>query len=425
MQAATVLKIFVVLYVLQYVVTRYLASINRAYYLNRSNQKNSIEALGIDASDLQASVSYADDKYFFGRLSSWFSFLFLILFIWLGGFGWLENLANSTATNAGFDNEIATGLFFFLYLYLGQMLMQLPFDYYQTFVLEEKHGFNKSTIAIFFGDRVKGLLVALPLAGLFFGVLLWIMSSMGPNWWVFAWAAVFGFMVLTTWLFPTFISPLFNKFEPLAEGELKDSIDKLSDKVGFENSGVSIMNASMRSSHGNAYFTGIFGKKRIVLFDTLVDSLMPKEIVSVLAHELGHFKLKHVRNNLIQSFVLTGLMLFIMSKCLPLDVFYRAFGFLTVSNYGALVTFSLWWGLVQFVLTPLFTLLSRKNEFAADKFAFSHIGTSADLIEALKKLRSENKAVPLSHPWYSSFYFSHPPIIERLAALKALENNNA
>ncbi len=423
MQTMTVLKIFIVLYTLQYALTRYLASINRSFYLDSTNQKNSLESLNINHADLKSSIAYAEDKYNFGRLSSWFSFVFLIVFIWIGGFGWLEGIAKSSA--GGFGGEVATGLFFFLFLYLGQMLMQLPFDYYQTFVLEEKHGFNKSTLPIFFTDRLKGLLIALPLAGLFFGVLLWIMGEMGTNWWAYAWAAVFGFMVLTTWLFPTLISPLFNKFKPLPEGELKESIDELSGKVGFENSGVSIMNASMRSSHGNAYFTGIFGKKRIVLFDTLVDSLLPKEIVSVLAHELGHFKLKHVRNNLIQSFVMTGLMLFIMSKCLPLEVFYKAFGFDAVSNYGALVVFSLWWGLVQFLLTPVFTLLSRKNEFAADKFAYEHVGTSDNLINALKKLRSENKAVPLSHPWYSSFYFSHPPIIERLAALKALENNNA
>jgi len=417
-----ILKIFIVLYVLQYVATRYLATINRQYYRDKTNQKKSIEALSIKPSDLKSSIAYADDKYFFARITSWFSFLFLVVFLWIGGFGWLEDVARNSAVKLGFDSPIATGLFFFLYMYLGQLLIQLPFDYYQTFVIEEKHGFNKSTLKIFFMDRLKGLLVAVPLAGLFLGTLLWIMSAMGPGWWLFAWAAVFGFMILTTWLFPTLISPLFNKFKPLPEGELKTSIDELSDKVGFENSGVSIMNASMRSSHGNAYFTGIFGKKRIVLFDTLVDSLLPTEIVSVLAHELGHFKLKHVRNNLVQSFFMTGLMLFVLSKCLPAEPLYQAFGFNGVSNHAALVVFSLWWGLAQFLINPIFTALSRKNEFAADKFAFEHVGTSANLINALKKLRSENKAVPLSHPWYSSFYFSHPPIIERLAALSALEN---
>jgi STE24 endopeptidase len=225
------------------------------------------------------------------------------------------------------------------------------------------------------------------------------------------------FSILTAWLYPTFLAPLFNKFKPLEDGELKTKIFDLAERVKFNATGLSVMDASVRSSHGNAYFTGVFGKKRIVLFDTLIEALNVKEVVAVLAHELGHFKLHHVRWMLIRSIAMTGFTFFLLSLALPLEQFYAAFKLQGVSNYGALVVFSLWFGLIDFVLSPIETYLSRRNEFAADAFALSHIEDKNELAHALLKLREKSHSMPISHPWFSGFYYSHPPMMERLQAM--------
>ena len=185
------------------------------------------------------------------------------------------------------------------------------------------------------------------------------------------------------------------------------------------------MNASIRSTHGNAYFTGIFGEKKIVLYDSLVKALEPKEIVAVLAHELGHFKLNHVRWGLFRSTLISALLFYVLSICLPLKNFYLAFGFQGISNYAALTTFSLWFSIINFILIPIGSLISRKNEFAADHFAGLHIDNPKNLISALLKLRETNHSMPLSHPLYSSFYYSHPPLIERIKPLIKMKHKSS
>ena len=217
------------------------------------------------------------------------------------------------------------------------------------------------------------------------------------------------------------LAPLFNKFSPIEEGDLKEKIFGLAKKISFETSGIFIMDASTRSTHGNAYFTGVFGKKRIVLFDTLVKNLSSNEVVAVLAHELGHFKLKHIRWALIRSILFTGILFYLLSLCIQMKDFYTAFGFETISNYAALVIFPLWFSLISFLLSPLMSFLSRKNEFAADEFAVSTIKNSNDLGSALINLSKSNHSMPLSHPLYSQFYYSHPPIVERLEAMNYYE----
>jgi STE24 endopeptidase len=226
-----------------------------------------------------------------------------------------------------------------------------------------------------------------------------------------------GFSLLAMWLYPTFLAPLFNKFAPLEKGPLQDAIFALAKKVDFKTAGIFIMDASRRSSHGNAYFTGIFKEKRIVLFDTLVKSLTPEELVAVLAHELGHCKLHHIRNALLRNIAMTGVIFFLLSRCWQLEAFYQAFSLAGISTYGALVVFSLWFGLVDFFLTPIGSWMSRCNEFAADAFAKQHLPASALLRTALIKLRESNHGMPLAHPLFSFFYYSHPPLMERLRAL--------
>jgi STE24 endopeptidase len=253
--------------------------------------------------------------------------------------------------------------------------------------------------------------------GVLLSVLLAIMATTGDYWWILAWVALTLFSLVTAWLFPTFLAPLFNKFRPLEEGDLSVKIRELASAVKFPTSGVFVMDASTRSSHGNAYFTGIFGEKRIVLFDTLLSALRTDEIIAVLAHELGHFKLNHVRWSLIRGSLILGVGFFLMSLCLPIEAFYSAFGFDGISNYAALIVFSLWFGLFNFFLQPLSSYISRKNEFAADRFASQFPGGGQNLREALLKLREQNHSVPVTHPWYSLYYYSHPPIVERLKLL--------
>ena len=243
------------------------------------------------------------------------------------------------------------------------------------------------------------------------------MNSMGSTWFIYAWLTIFTFSLLTAWLYPSLLAPLFNKFSPLEEGDLKDGIFTLAEKINFKTDGISIMDASTRSSHGNAYFTGVFGKKKIVLFDTLVKSMTANEVVAVLAHELGHFKLHHIRWALIRSFFMTGIIFYLISLTLPLDDLYSAFGFAGKSNYAALVIFSLCFGPISFLFQPIGTYLSRRNEFAADAFALENLENKNLLGDALLKLRENSQVMPITHPLFSAVYYSHPPLLERLSKM--------
>jgi STE24 endopeptidase len=411
------LILFVLLKFAQYFIERYLAKINRAYYLEPLRQKEAREALGLSQEDLDKSLAYATDRYRFSQISGWVTQLLLMVFLIVGGLGYFERLATNLA-GASADNQLVVGLLVFALIGVATTLYGLPFSYYNTFVIEQKHGFNRQTRKGFILDMIKGLVIGGILGGLILSVILWIMAKAGVFWWVWAWVAMSSFSILTMWLYPSLLAPLFNKFSPLEEGELRSKIHELAEKVSFKTSGLFVMDASKRSSHGNAYFTGVAGKKRIVLFDTLVNSLKPKEIVAVLAHELGHFKLNHVRWMLIRSVLMTGLTFYLLSLFLPFTEFYTAFGLSGVSTYGALIVFSLWFSLIDFLLQPFESYLSRRNEFAADRFALKYTDDGkSELSRALLKLREQSHSVPISHPVYSAFYYSHPPILERLKAM--------
>jgi STE24 endopeptidase len=366
--ASQLLILFVVLKFAQYFIASYLARINRRYYLQPLRQKVAREALGISQEDLDKSLAYASDKYRFGQFSGWASLLLLTWFLVVGGLGYFERIAVGLAGERA-DSQIVVGLLAFAMMGLGMMLFGVPFSYYHTFVIEAKHGFNRQTHKGFFLDMIKGLVINAILGGILMSMLLWIMEKAGQYWWAWAWLAVSTYSILTMWLYPSFLAPLFNKFSPLEEGELKNKINELAERVKFRTSGLFIMDASKRSAHGNAYFTGVAGKKRIVLFDTLVNSLKPQEVVAVLAHELGHFKLQHVRWMLIRSVLMTGLTFFLLNLFLPYTEFYEAFGLRGVSTYGALIVFSLWFSLIDFLMLPFQSYLSRRNELAADRFA--------------------------------------------------------
>lgn len=411
-----VLQMFLFLKLAQHIIESSLSRLNASYWNDPKRQTLAAEELGISSEDMQKSAAYSRARYRFGRLSSSLGFLALITFIGFKGLPVLQRFAESMATAIG-GGPIAIGLLFFGQLLLLSQLLSIPFSLYNTFVIEQKFGFNKQTLRGFFVDLVKGLGIGILLGGPLLAMILWIMSATGDYWWIWAWAFMSFFSVLTAWLYPTLLAPLFNKFKPLDDGSLKDSIQSLATKIGFKADGVFVMDASKRSAHGNAYFTGVFGKKRIVLFDTLLADMSDGEVTAVLAHELGHFKLHHVRSGILRGLVLSFGVFYLMSLVLHHSVFYEAFGLDDVSNHAGLVIFVLWFGMIEFFIQPFETWLSRKNEFAADAFAKENLGTAANMISALKKLREKSFVMPLSHPLFSAIYHSHPPMLERLRAL--------
>jgi STE24 endopeptidase len=413
------LILFVVLRLAQQSVETFLAVLNRGYALEPRRLAEAGRALGIDDDDLARAVAYSGDRFRFGRVFGWTETVVGLAFIALGGLGLVERGARAAAGGLGYGS-IATGLAFFAIVGVLSGLFELPFDLYDTFVIEERHGFNRQTLRGFVLDRAKGIGIGVALAGPALAAILWIMERMGPTWWLWAWGVTTAFSVFAAWIYPAVLAPLFNKFTPLSDGELKDAILALARRVGFRAGGLFVMDASRRTAHGNAYFTGLFGQKRIVLFDTLLEAMGSREVVAVLAHELGHFKLHHVRWAVVRSVVTSGLVFSVLSLCLPLEPFYAAF-FLEKTSYGALAVFSLWFGLASFLLQPVENALSRRHEFAADAFALRNGATAAELGAALRKLREKSRLLPLSHPLFSRVYHSHPPLLERLRVMGALE----
>ena len=412
-----ILCLFILIRAVQHLVERALARCNRQYYEDADNRNRAVQVLRITPEDMQKTLEYSRSKCRFSAVSSWIDILVLLLFLACGGLGAMEKWSIALAALVG-GGAILTGLVFFALLGFAITLLALPFDFYYTFVLEDRHGFNRQTYRGFVADKIKEMLLALILGGVLLSIVLFIMQSLGDRWWLAAWLVVFGFSLFTAWIYPTVVAPLFNKFSPLDEGELKDAIFQLAAKIGFRAGSISVMDASKRSTHGNAYFTGIFGKKKIVLFDNLVKSMASEEVVAVLAHELGHFKLHHIRWRLAVSFFMMGIMFYLLSLTVDMAPFFQAFSLEPHTHYGALVVFSLWFGPLNFLMQPISNYFSRRHEFAADRFAAEHTGGAGHLAEALLKLREASHVMPINHPLFSAVYLSHPPLFERLLVMK-------
>ncbi len=417
----TLFTIFVIATAVQYLVESWLGQLNRTTWHDLRRQSEARESLGVTPADMTKSLAYAEDRFRFDRFESAFDLWIFIGFLSFGGFGWLDGVAARVVGSASLQGVTATivhALAFFALLGILRMVVGLPWSWYRVFHIEEKHGFNRQTVAGFFSDLAKGVVLGGLLGGPILALLVWFIASAGSLWWFYAFLAVTAFSLVVSWAYPVLIAPLFNKFNALQPGPLQDGIDRLAAKIGFATNGIFVMDASRRSSHGNAYFTGLFGKKRIVLFDTLVKDLSPAQVIAVLAHELGHFKLHHVRKGLIRSIAFSLVTFYFLGLLLPYTQFYEAFRFTAVSPHAALIVFSMWSGLLSFWMQPLQCWISRKHEFEADEFARAALGTGADLAGGLKVLREKSSSMPFAHPLYSSWYYSHPPMIERIRALK-------
>jgi len=423
-RALLLLLLFVCLRLAQQVAETILARLDRRYATAPARLDEAARALEVPEEEMQKAVAYSADRHRFALRSGWVEVGVVLAFLAVGGLGAVDHLARRAvaATGlmpAGLPARIASGLVFFAILGLLSGMLALPFDLYSTFRIEQRHGFNRQTLRGFVLDRLKALLVGVALGAPLLAGVLWAMERLGAWWWVGAWALVVGFNLLAVWIYPALLAPLFNRFTPLPPGELRQGIVALAERTGFRAGGIFVMDASRRTAHGNAYFTGLLRQKRIVLFDTLVEAMGVPETVAVLAHELGHFKLHHVRWAILRSVAASGALFFLLSRALPRSVFYQAFS-VERTSYAALVVFGLWFGLVAFLLQPLENAISRRQEFAADAFALRSGSTGAELGSALRRLRERSKLLPLSHPLYSRVYHSHPPLLERLRAMGAL-----
>ena len=297
-------------------------------------------------------------------------------------------------------------------------LIDLPFDYYKTFVIDGRFGFNKMTVAMFLADLIKHGLLGLALGGPILLLALWLMQGAGAYWWLYLWFAWSAFNLIMLAVYPSFIAPLFNKFSPLHDEQLKTRIESLLTKCGFKSQGLFVMDGSTRSSHGNAYFTGFGASKRVVFFDTLLARLNTDEIESVLAHELGHFKHHHVIKRIVMLFSVSFLGLALLGWLMQQPWFYTGLGVQNASNYMALMLFLLVSPVFLFLLRPAMASYSRKNEFEADAYAAKQ-ASAKDLVSALVKLYRDNAATLTPDPLHSAFYDSHPPASLRIAKLTA------
>lgn len=367
----------------------------------------------MDKETYQKSVAYSLEKSRFSLITTVYGGLLLLLLVLSGFLPWLwfflENFwGTSLWAQAGY----------LVVLTLLLAIPELPFDWYSTFKLEEKYGFNKSTLGLWISDKIKGSLVGFVIGFPLICLLLKLVDWLGQNWWLWGFGVVFIFQLLMMILYPKLIMPLFNKLEPLKSGELKDELMGLSNKAGFAAKTIEVMDGSKRSGHSNAFFTG-FGKfRRIVLYDTLMEQLKNNELKAVLAHEIGHYKLGHIPKMITMSGISMLVGFWLIAYLAGAPWFYAGFGFAGIASLApAFLLFSILSGLVTSWLSPLSNILSRKHEYEADAFARNAMEEPNSLVAALRKLNEKNLSNLTPHPLYSCFYYSHPTLMEREKAL--------
>lgn len=396
--------------VLDFVIEQWLARLNASYFgkvLPASLQ-------GIydnDKYDKQQRYSWVNYK--FSLITSTFSLLVLLTAFSLGVFGWLDQLLRIYI-----NSELLISLAFFGVIYVTNDLLGLPFDYYQTFVIEDKFEFNKSTKVLFFTDKIKSILLTIVVGGLLLGAIVYLYQLSPEYFWFGAWVLISLFTVLMLMFYSEWIVPLFNKQTPLEEGELRSSIEDFAAKAGFQLTNIYVMDGSKRSTKANAYFSGLGSKKRIVLFDTLIKELSSEEITAVLAHEIGHYKHKHSLQMLFLSLLNTLFMFGLLGYFLASPDLSQAMGSQQPSFHLGLLAFGVLYSPVSLLLGLALNYLSRKNEYQADKYA-ADLGLADPLVKALKKLSSSSLANLQPHPAYVFMYFSHPSLLQRMEALKS------
>ena len=368
--------------------------------------------------EYEKSVQYTLAKGSFQRWNQLYSAAVVLVLLFSGLLEFFDQLAARWA-NALSLGAYAHGVLFCLIVGFYFMVTGLPTSLYSTFALESRFGFNTMTIGLYFGDKLKGLILGVVIGVPFLLVIFWLMDATGSSWWIWGFAFITAFQLLMIVIYPTFIAPWFNRFEPLEDGEFRRRILSLADQVGFQTSGIYAMDGSKRSAHSNAYFTGLGKSKRIVLFDTLIEQMTVDQGLAVLAHEMGHYKMKHIQRMLIMQSVVLLIGLYALSWAIDFIPLYGAFE-LVPSHHAALVLFSLLSGSLTFFLGPVLHLLSRKHEYEADHFAAQTLRDGKPMEEALINLTVKNLSNLTPHPWYSAYHYSHPSPMERISAIRQL-----
>ena len=363
--------------------------------------------------EYRKSQNYTRETSRFGLLQSSFSTGLILLFLLLGGFNYLDLFAR------GFGyGSIITGLIYTGFFLLISSLLSLPFSAYGTFVIEEKFGFNRTTVKIFITDLIKMFLLTIVIGGPLLTVVLWFFEVAGKLAWVYCWVGMVVFSIILQLLAPILILPLFNKLTPLDDGPLKEKIRTYAEAQNFKMRGIFTMDGSKRSSKANAFFTGFGRFRKIVFFDNLLEKLSEDEIVAVLAHEMGHYKLYHIPKLIVASIIQTGIMFFLLSLFIENEGLFAAFSMDHLSIYASLFFFGFLYSPINLLISILFNIFSRKNEFEADNYAAKSTGTSLDLISGLKQLSRANLANLTPHPFYVFLHYSHPPLLERIRTLR-------
>jgi STE24 endopeptidase len=369
-----------------------------------------------DAERYARSQDYLKINTRFGWASTLFNTLVMLGFWFGGGFALLDNWARSLG-----QGPVVTGLIYIAVLMLAHALLSQPFSLYATFVIEERFGFNKTTLRTYVMDLFKGLVLAILLGTPLLAGILAFFEYAGKEAWLFCWAVVTLYMLFIQFVAPTWIMPLFNKFSPLEEGELRERILSYAQSIQYPLANVFVMDGSKRSGKSNAFFTGFGKNKRIVLFDTLIEQHTVDELLAVLAHEMGHYKKKHILQGMLIAVVQTGVMFFLLSFFVSYQGLFDAFFLEKASVYAGLVFFSLLYAPLDFFLGILAQMRSRKNEFQADRFSVETTGNPAAMVNALKKLAVHNLSNLVPHPFYVFLNYSHPPVLKRVAAIEDLK----
>jgi len=395
---------------IEYLISRILSYLNSSTWSN----KLPLELSDLyDAKEYEKAQQYENANKRLGIISSTISLIIILAFLFLGGFAWLNEILSNITTH-----YIGLPLLFFGVLYIISDLLSLPVSLYQTFVIEEKFGFNKTTISTFITDKLKSYIFTALLGSILLSAIIFIYYKTQTYFWLLAWGLITCFTLFFATFFTSLIVPLFNKLSPLEEGELKDAINEYAAKVTFPLKKIFVVDGSKRSSKANAYFSGLGKQKSIVLYDTLINQNTTEELVAILAHEVGHYKKKHILQSLAISIVQTGVMFFILGLALKSPILSQALGVEKPTFHIGLIAFGILFSPISTILGLFMNVFSRKNEYEADAFAKATTNGKA-LINALKKLSVNHLSNLNPHPAYVFFYYSHPTLLQRLRALNA------
>ena len=404
--------VFLAAFTLSYGVQFWLSGRQKQYVLRHREQVPTAFSSRVSLEAHQKAADYTITKSKLHDIDSVVGMVFLLLLTLGGGISLVFDFWSTFELS-----PLTASLSAVASIFVMMTLVEMPFSLYQTFVVEEKFGFNKNTVPQFLKDQLLSITLTMAIGMPILALILWVMDSIGELWWLYAWGIIISFSLLMSWLFPTVIAPLFNKFTPMEDGPLKERIQELLQRCGFNSQGIFIMDGSRRSGHGNAYFTGLGNNKRIVFFDTLVNSLDEEELEAVLAHELGHFKCKHVIKMLVTSSIMTLISFAILGWLITQNWFFEGLGIANPSNAAALLVFMLVSPVFTTFMQPISAYFQRKFEFEADDFA-THNAQGSKMISGLVKLYEENASTLTPDPLYSAFHYSHPPAAIRIAHIE-------